>query len=171
LKAPRPLFEARQIQERIGQLGRDISPAYAGKRPIVLGLLRGCVPFLSALIQQLDFPFDLEFAQGSSYEDATAPAHAPVLRFPGTPLWSGRDVLVVDDILDTGATYAALLEDLRSKGVASTRLCVLLDKPARRQASVAPDWRGFEVPDLFVVGFGMDHAGNYRGLPWIGVLD
>jgi hypoxanthine phosphoribosyltransferase len=171
LKAPRPLFDVTQVQERIRQLGEEISPHYEGRRPVLLGLLRGCVPFLSSLIQHLDFPFDLEFAQGSSYENATAPAHAPVLRFPGSPAWSGRDVLVVDDILDTGATYAALVEDLHTKEVASIRLCVLLDKPARRQASVAPDWRGFEIPDLFAVGFGMDHAGDYRGLPWIGVLD
>ena len=171
MSLPREYVSERLIRERIRELGTEVSRAFSSRRPVLLGLLRGCVPFLSELMLHLEIPFDLEFAQGSSYEEATSPLHAPTLRFPGDLPWKGRDVLVVDDILDTGATYAALRAELAAREVASVRLCVLLDKPSRRSAPVVPDWAGFEIPDVFAVGFGMDLAGDYRNLPWIGVLD
>lgn len=169
--APRPWFSQETIQTRIDEMGKEISAAYVGKRPVVLGLLRGCVPFLSCLMRRLDFPFDLEFCQTSTYAQGTVADRAPEFQFFGNPELAGRDILVIDDIVDTGATLTVLLALLRERGAASVKLCTLLDKPARRKAPLAVDWSGFEIPDRFVVGFGMDHEGDFRGLPWIGTLE
>lgn len=169
--SPRPWFSQETIQTRIDELGKEISTAYEGKRPVVLGLLRGCVPFLSCLMRRLEFPFDLEFCQTSTYAHGTVPGNAPQFQFFGTSDLAGRDILVIDDIVDTGATLTVLLALLKERGVASIRLCTLLDKPVRRKDPLAVDWSGFEIPDRFVVGFGMDHDGDFRGLPWIGILE
>jgi len=159
-----------QIQARIDELAEDLNQAYQGKHPVVLGLLRGCVPFLSDLMRLFDFPFELEFLQGSSYGNATTPQREPVLQFFGSVDWHERDVLVIDDIIDTGATLFALRRQLLGDGARSVMICTLLDKPSRRAVALSPDWSGFEIPDVFVVGFGMDHAGKHRGLPWIEVF-
>lgn len=169
--SPRPWFSQETIQTRIDELGKEISHAYEGKRPVVLGLLRGCVSFLSCLMRRLEFPFDLEFCQTSTYAHGTVPGNAPQFQFFGTPELAGRDILVVDDIVDTGATLTVLLALLKERGAASIRLCTLLDKPVRRKDPLSVDWSGFEIPDRFVVGFGMDHEGDFRGLPWIGILE
>lgn len=159
-----------QIQARIEELADQLNQAYRKKHPVVLGLLRGSVPFLSDLMRRFAFPFELEFVQGSSYGGKTSPQQEPVLQFFGTPDWNGRDVLVIDDIIDTGATLLALRTLLLEQGARSVMICTLLDKPSRRRVPLSPDWSGFEIPDLFVVGFGMDHAGMHRGLPWIEVM-
>lgn len=158
------------IQARIDELAEDLNQAYRDKHPVVLGLLRGCVPFLSDLMRRFDFAFELEFLQGSSYGNGTEPQGEPVLQFFGSVDWHGRDVLVIDDIIDTGATLFALRRRLLENGARSVMICTLLDKPSRRAVALSPDWSGFEIPDVFVVGFGMDHAGKHRGLPWIEVL-
>jgi hypoxanthine phosphoribosyltransferase len=168
---PRSLLSSETIQARVVELGADLSRHYEGRRPLVLGLLRGCVPFLSCLMRQMKFRFDLEFCQSHTYVEGTHPSQEPVFQFFAEPDFAGRDVLVVDDIIDTGATLARLLELLQEKGAASVRLCTLLDKPARRKIALVPDWVGFEIPDRFVVGYGMDHDGDHRGLPWIGTLE
>jgi hypoxanthine phosphoribosyltransferase len=170
-RKPRVWLSTETIKERIVALSKDVNLEYDGKRPVVLGLLRGCVPFLTCLMQQFQFPFDLEFCQASTYPDGTEPSGDPAFQFFGAPVLQGREVLVVDDIVDTGATLVRLLELLREQGAASVRLCTLLDKPMRRKVPLVPDWVGFEIPDRFVVGFGMDLDGDFRGLPWIGTLD
>jgi len=170
-RVPKPWFSTATIDERVVAMGKEINEAYRGRRPIVLGLLRGCVPFLSDLMRQFSFSFDLEFCQSSSYGQGTEPLTDPVFQFFGMPDFKGRDLLVVDDIVDTGATLARLLELLHAQGAASVKLCTLLDKPIRRRQPLTPDWVGFEIPDRFVVGYGMDHAGEFRGLPWIGTLE
>lgn len=170
-RVPKPWFSTTTIDERVVAMGNEINEAYHGRRPVVLGLLRGCVPFLSDLMRQFSFSFDLEFCQTGTYGQGTEPLTVPVFQFFGTPDFGGRDLLVVDDIVDTGATLSHLLGLLHEKGAASVRLCTLLDKPARRRHALKPDWAGFEIPDRFVVGYGMDLDGEFRGLPWIGTLD
>jgi hypoxanthine phosphoribosyltransferase len=169
--APRVFLSSETIQAKVEEIGVQLNGHYAGRRPVVLGLLRGCVPFLSCLMRQMQFSFDLEFCQSHTYVDGTEPDREPSFQFFGTPILEGRDILVIDDIIDTGATLVRLLALLKERGAATVKLCTLLDKPARRKVSLTPDWVGFEIPDRFVVGYGMDHNGDHRGLSWIGTLE
>lgn len=158
-----------RIRRRVAELGREITAFQGGRELMVIGLLNGSVLFLADLVRRLDLPVRLGFLGASSYRDGTVPGR---LEFSGdlpTDL-AGRDVLVVDDILDSGATLAAVRSRVLERGPARVRTCVLLDKPSRRRVPIEADHVGFRVPDLFVVGYGLDHAERYRNLPYVGVL-
>ena len=165
------LFDAPRIAARVQELGRQISAELGGEDLVLLALLKGGVVFLSDLIRAIDAPLTIDFAQASSYGDGTESRGSVQLHvFPDADL-RGRRVLIVDDILDTGRTLAAVGERLRGDfGVADVRTCVLLDKPARRVVPVAADYVGFSVADRFVVGYGLDFDELYRNLPFIAVL-
>ena len=158
-----------RIRRRVAELGREISAGQDGRELFVLALLSGSVLFLADLIRRLDLPVRIAFLGVSSYRDGTVPGR---MEFSGDlpSDLAGRDVLVVDYILDSGATLAAVRARVLDRGPDRVRTCVLLDKPARRTAAVSADHVGFRVPDLFVVGYGLDHAGRHRNLPYIGVL-
>ena len=165
----RVLFSEEQIHKRVKELGKQISEEYAGTEPVLIGVLRGVIIFMADLMRELDLPVQVEFMEISHYGEEREDS-IEVLRDVTTDL-KGRHVILVEDIVDTGLTLRYLLEHLKGKNPASTKVCTLLDKSARRMVDVPLDYVGFEVPDAFVIGYGLDYGGRYRNLPYIGVLD
>jgi hypoxanthine phosphoribosyltransferase len=163
------LVSEEQIRVRVAELGRRISKDYAGRELLLIGLLRGAIVFLSDLMRSIDIPVRLDFIGISSYGVSTESGAVRLVMDLETDI-SGRHVLVVEDIVDTGKTLAYLVENLKSRQPASLRVCALLDKPDRRQVPIQVDYMGFEIPDKFVVGYGLDFAEGYRNLPFVGVL-
>ena len=166
----RILFDEEQIARGLGSLARSISAHY-GERPfLVVPVLKGSILFAADLIRRLPGPLELAFASARSYGAGTEPG-ALVLEFlPPEEELCGREVLLIDDILDSGRTLERLAHELRARGARDVRTCVLLDKPSRRAVPIEADWRCFEVADEFVVGYGLDLGGRYRNLPYVGAL-
>jgi hypoxanthine phosphoribosyltransferase len=168
----RVILSEEQIAARVKELAEEISRDYAGKDLMLIGILKGCVVFLSDLIRQIDIPLSFDFVAVSSYgADTKSSGVVRILKDLDESVES-MHVLVVEDIVDTGLTLrlSYLLENLRSRRAASVKVCTLLDKPSRRRVDVPVDYRGFTVEDQFVVGYGLDYQGKYRGLPYIGLL-
>ncbi len=163
------LISEKQLKNRIRQLAALLTADFTGRDLVIVALLNGTVLFLADLIRQLSIPLRLDFIGVSSYREGT---NARELVFTKELRLEvrARDVLLVDDILDTGKTFEAVLAKLRQLQPRAIRTCVLLNKPSRRAANVEADYVGFEIPDLFVVGYGLDFAERYRNLPFIGVL-
>ncbi|HEY0004930.1 MAG TPA: hypoxanthine phosphoribosyltransferase [Pyrinomonadaceae bacterium] len=165
-----PLISAEEIQTRICELGAEITRDYAGKNPLLIGVLKGACLFLSDLMRAIDLRLAVEFMAISSYGASTrSSGEVRIIKDLDVPI-EGRDILVVEDIVDTGLTLSYLLANLRSRGASSVKLVALLDKPERRKSEVTIDYRGFSIPDEFVVGYGLDFAERYRNLPYIAVL-
>jgi hypoxanthine phosphoribosyltransferase len=171
------LISPEQIARRVGELGRTLSAHYAGREPVLVALMKGCILFLADLVRAWPGPMDLEFVTAESYDGT----RAGDLRLDLPPDFAdrvaGRPVLVVDDIFDTGQTLTAACRILETLGAAEVRSIVLLRKrpavPAATEASPPrrpPDWVGFEIPDLFVIGYGLDYRGRHRNLPHVAVL-
>ncbi len=158
------------LQARIRELGRAISHDYNGKEPLLVGILTGAVLFVSDLLRQITIPCQLDFMATSSYGPKTESSGIVRILKDLDQSIEGRHVLIVDDIIDTGLTMDYLLETLKARYPASLRVCALLDKVPRRLRHVPIDYRGFEIPDKFVVGYGLDYGGRYRNLPFICVL-
>jgi hypoxanthine phosphoribosyltransferase len=164
------LLSKEDIRQRISELGAQITRDYAGKDLVIVGVLTGAVTFLSDLIREIALPMELDFVAMSSYGQATkSSGEVRLIKDLGHPV-EGKHVLVTEDIIDTGLTLRYLLETLQARHPASIATCVLLDKPSRRQVEVPVEYRGFEIEDRFVVGYGLDYAGRYRNLPYIGIL-
>jgi hypoxanthine phosphoribosyltransferase len=159
-----------QIQQRIRELASEIRSEYAGKHPVLVGVLKGAFVFLADLVRELRFPLQCDFVKLSSYGESTETSGQVRLELDTSIPLAGRHVLVVEDIVDTGLTTAWLLAHLRKKQPASLRVCALLDKPARRRVEVTIDFVGFRIPDQFVVGYGIDWAEAYRELDFIGYI-
>jgi hypoxanthine phosphoribosyltransferase len=164
----RVLYSEEMVQARVREIGAQITADYKGQEPILIGVLRGVVVFMADLMRQIDLPMQIEFMEISHYGEEREDS-IEVLRDVGTEI-KGRDVIIVEDIVDTGLTLRYLLEYLRGKKPASVKVCCLLDKSVRRMADVPLEYVGFEVPDEFVIGYGLDYGGRYRNLPYIGVL-
>lgn len=165
----RVLFSQRQIARRVGELGAQITRDYAGRELVLVPLLTGTVLFLADLVRRLAMPLRLDFMGVSSYGAGTTSGGLIITKELRIDV-RGRDVLLVDDILDTGRTLKRVQETLLPLKPRSLRICVLLDKKARRVEPVTADYVGFQTPDFFVVGYGLDYAERYRNLPFIGVL-
>ncbi len=164
------LLEQETIARRVRELGEEIARNYAGKDLVFVSILKGALPFLADLMRATPIPLSLDFLEVSSYGHSTETSGVVrVLKDLAHPIAS-RDVLIVEDVIDTGLTLNYVMEHLRAQHPASLRLCALLDKPARRIVPLVIDYRGFEIPDRFVVGYGLDFAERYRNLPFIGVL-
>jgi len=164
------LLSEDQIKARVKELGKIISNDYEGKRPMVVGILKGSLIFMADLIRTLTIPLNIDYVAISSYGRTTdSSGVVRIVKDLDEPI-DGRHVLVVEDIIDTGLTLRYLLDNLRSRHPASVKVCTLLDKPSRRRVDIVPDYNGFEIPDEFVVGYGLDYAENYRNMPFIGVL-
>jgi hypoxanthine phosphoribosyltransferase len=159
-----------QIHQRIRELASEIRSEYAGKHPVLVGVLKGAFVFLADLVRELRFPLQCDFVKLSSYGWSTETSGQVRLELDTSIPLAGRHVLVVEDIVDTGLTTAWLLAHLRKKQPASLRVCALLDKPARRRVEVTIDFVGFRIPDQFVVGYGIDWAEAYRELDFIGYI-
>lgn len=164
------LLSAEQLASRVAELGRQITDDYAGSELTVIGVLKGCWVFMADLVRQIGLPLHCDFVRLSSYGGATVSSGRPELLMDTSASLGGRHVLLLDDLIDTGLSTAWLVEHLGRQGPASLRVCVLLDKPARRRVSVRVDYVGFEIPDRFVVGYGVDYAERYRELPYVGML-
>jgi hypoxanthine phosphoribosyltransferase len=165
----RVLITDGQLAQRVRSLARAIEHDFRGREVVVVALLNGTVLFLADLIRHLSLPLRLDFIGVSSYGAGTESGELVFTKELRLDV-RGRDVLLVDDILDTGKTLSRVIPKLRSLKPRRIKVCVLLDKPARRVAKVAADYVGFEIPDVFVVGYGLDYAEKYRNLPFVGVL-
>ena len=167
----RILVSRDEIGARVAELGAMIGRDYAGREPVLVSVLKGAVIFVADLMRAIDLPVTVDFMSVSSYGAETR--SSGVVRVSGDLSLSieGRDVLVVEDIIDTGRTVNYLRRNLATRHPRSLALCALLDKVARREVEVAVDYVGFVIPDEFVVGYGLDHGGYHRNLPDIAVLD
>jgi hypoxanthine phosphoribosyltransferase len=164
------LISEEQIQQRIKDLGAQITRDYAGLNPLLIGVLKGACFFLSDLLRAIDTKLSIEFMAISSYGSSTRTSgEVRIMKDLDVPI-EGRHILVVEDIVDTGLTLSYLLANLQSRGAASVKLAALLDKHERREKEVNIDYLGFPIPDAFVVGYGLDFAERYRNLPFIAVL-
>lgn len=164
------LVTREEIAVGVKKLGETITRDYTGKEPVMIGILKGAVLFYSDLIRNIDLPLKTEFMAISSYGSSTKTSGVVrILKDLDTDI-TGQDVLIVEDIVDTGLTLSYLVRALSERNPASIRIVTLLDKPARRRVELKPDYSCFEIPDAFVVGYGLDYDEKYRNLPDIGVL-
>ena len=164
-----PLITDSQLRERVGQLGASISRDYAGKELLLVGLLRGSVIFLADLLRAVDIPVKVDFLAVSSYVGRDSSGVVRLLKDLDHPI-AGMDVLLVEDIIDTGLTLSYVLRVLRTRDPASLEVCTLLNKPRSRLIDQPLKYVGFDVPDDFVVGYGLDHNQHHRNLPYITTL-
>ena len=164
------LLTEEQISRRISELGLEIDRHYEGKEILLVTLLDGAIVFTADLIRNLSIPLRLDCIRVSSYGDSTDPETAPRILSSLKSEVGGRHVLLVDDILDTGNTMKRVHDEVLARDPESVHSCVFLDKPDRRQNDFKADWSGFSIPDEFVVGYGLDYAGQYRQLPFVGTL-
>ncbi len=163
------LITQEQIQTRAKELGEQITKDYAGKQPLLVALLRGSVPFMADLMKAVDLDIQFDTMDVSSYEGTESVGEIRILKDLDTAI-KGMDIILVEDIVDTGKTLYTVKETLLHRGAKSVKICTLLNKSARRTLDIKADYIGFEVPDEFVVGYGMDFNQKYRCLPYIGVL-
>ena len=165
------LVTEEQIRTRIKELGRVLSEEYADKDPLVVGVLKGVVVFYADMIRELTVPCEMDFMWVSSYAGTSTTGNMVVKRDVSADI-TGRHVLILEDIFDTGTSLNFIYNHLKSKGAASVKICTLLDKPSRRKPGITlkADYVGFEVPNAFVVGYGLDYNEHYRNLPYVGVL-
>jgi len=165
------LINCDEIAQAIKRLAFEIRRDYQNKQPLLIGVLKGSVIFMSDLVRQLDLPLELDFIRLSSYGAAReSSGKVSVVQGVKTPV-KGRDILVIEDIVDTGITISFLLDYLKKKRPASLKLCTLTDKPSRRRVPVSIDYRGFTVPNKFIVGYGLDLDQRFRNLPHIYTLE
>ena len=163
------MISAKSIAARIEELAREIERAFAGTdKLVVVGLLRGSFVFIADLVREIDLPVEVDFLEASSYGNAMESSREVRILKDLRGEVAGRDVLVVEDIIDTGHTLNHVVGLLRSRGPRRLMTIALLDKPTRREVEVHADWTGFEIPDAFVVGYGIDYAQRNRNLPYIG---
>jgi hypoxanthine phosphoribosyltransferase len=165
------LITEEQIRDKVRDLGRQISTDYASTSVTLVSVLKGSLPFMADLMRQIEIPLQIDLMEVSSYGGATTETSGLVriLKDLSSSI-EGKDVLIVEDIIDTGLTLNYLLRYLRGKNPRSLRICALLDKPTRRLVEIPIDYLGFTIPDEFVVGYGLDFGEIYRNLPFIGVL-
>src|SRR3954463_12392079 len=167
----RTLISQEDLEARVAAMAAEIDRDYAGSdRLICVGVLKGSVFFMVDLLKRLTIPVSIDFFQTASYGSGTSPGEVRIRKDIDLSI-RGKDVLLIEDIVDTGYTLRTILDLLRFRGARSVKLCALLDKPAAREVEVRIDYKGFEIEPLFVVGYGLDFAERYRNLPYIAVLD
>ncbi len=170
IEHPKVLVSEEKIAERIKFLGKKITEDYRGKKLTLVCVLKGCIPFTADLIREIPIPFIVDVIHASSYVNKESSGKVQILSKPKLEL-EGRHVILIDDILDTGRTLTKIAESLNEQHKpASIKTCVLLDKPSRRVEDIHADYAGFEIPNEFVVGYGLDYNEYYRNLPYIGTL-
>ena len=164
------LLSEEEIQEIVTRVGAEVSRDYRGKNLVLVSVLKGSVVFMADLMRAIDIPLSIDFMVVSSYGNGTeSSGKAKIIKDLDLDL-SGQDLLLVEDILDTGRTLYNLREILKMRSPSSIKICTFLDKPERRQADIAADYVGARVPEEFVVGYGLDYSQRYRNLPYLGVL-
>jgi hypoxanthine phosphoribosyltransferase len=159
------------LQRRVAQLGVEISRDYGGRELILVGVLKGAVLFLADLMRHIEIPCEIDFMAVSSYGSQTdSSGVVRILKDLDAPI-EGRDVLIVEDIIDSGLTLQYLMRNLNARRPASLEVCALLTKPERLRVDLSPRYVGFEIPDRFAIGYGLDHAQRYRNLDYVAALD
>jgi hypoxanthine phosphoribosyltransferase len=165
------LVQADELQQRVRALAAEIDRDYAGRELLLIGVLKGAFLFLADLMRHLETPCEVDFMAVSSYGSSTdSSGVVRILKDLDAPL-EGRDVLIVEDIVDSGLTLQYLMRTLETRGPASLEVCALLTKPERRQVEMPARYVGFEIPDKFAIGYGLDYAERYRNLPYVAVLE
>ena len=162
----RVVLTEEQIQKRVKELGELITKDYAGKKPVIICMLKGAIVFFSDIVRSLKIPLSMEFARLSSYRNGTTSGEMELINDIRSDV-SGKDVLIVEDIVDSGKTLSYFVKLLEQKNPASIKICAFLDKKERREVEVKVDYAGFDIPCGFVVGYGLDYAENYRELPYL----
>jgi hypoxanthine phosphoribosyltransferase len=165
------LIDEHTLRDRVAELGAEVSADYVGKELTLVGVLKGAVFFMADLMRHLTIPCEVDFMAISSYGDSTDSSGVVRILKDLDINIEGRDVLVVEDIIDSGLTLSYLMRTLEARQPASLEICALLTKPSRREIEVPVRYTGFEIPNEFVIGYGLDYAERYRNLPYVGVLD
>ena len=166
----RVLFSEEKIQEKIREVGKQLTEDYKDKTPLLVGVLKGAMPFMMDLVKRVDVYLEMDFMDVSSYGNAlVSSGEVKILKDLNTPL-EGRDVLIIEDIIDTGLTLQYLVDLFHYRKAASVKIVTLLDKPEGRKVDLKPDYTCFLVPNEFVVGYGLDYCEEYRNIPYVGVL-
>ena len=164
------LYSEEQLRQRVKELGGQITADYAGKEPVLASVLRGSYIFMADLTRAIDLPVTVDFMAVSSYGAGTKSSGQVEIKKDLSDSIEGRDLIIVEDILDSGNTLFYLMEILKARKPASIRICTLIDKPDRRTQPIVADYVGFTIPDAFVVGYGLDYDEKYRNLPYVGIL-
>ena len=164
------LFSSERIAERVAQLAHSLDAAFQGKYPLAVGILKGSFMFFADLVRAMSLPVQTDFMCVSTYGSGTTSQCRLTIKKDTDASVAGRDVIIVEDIIDSGFTLENVRRIFLERGARSVTIVTLLDKPARRTAPLQPDYRGFVIGDEFVVGYGLDYAEKYRSLPYIGVL-
>lgn len=164
------LISEEEIQKKVDELGATLTEEYKDKFPLAIGVLKGALPFMSDLMKKVDAFVELDYMDVSSYGNATVSSgEVKIVKDLNTSV-EGRDILIIEDIIDSGKTLSYLVELFKYRKANSIKIVTLLDKPSGRKVDLKADYIGYEVPDAFVVGYGLDYAEKYRNLPYIGVL-
>ncbi|SES43379.1 hypoxanthine phosphoribosyltransferase [Psychrobacillus sp. OK032] len=164
------LLTEEQIEEKVRELGATLTTEYKDKFPLAIGILKGAMPFMSDLMKRVDTYIEMDYMDVSSYGNATVSSgEVKIIKDLNTSV-EGRDILIIEDIIDSGMTLSYLVDLFKYRKAKSIKLVTLLDKPTGRKVDLKADYVGFEVPDAFVVGYGLDYAEKYRNLPYVGVL-
>lgn len=163
------LYDAETLKKRVAEMGAQITKDLAGSAPIFVGILKGSVPFFADLVRAVDLPVQCEFMGISSYGDDTESSGVVQITYDLTKSVEGKDVVLVEDIVDTGLSMQYLLASMATRKPRSVRVCTLLEKPDNARVKIPLDYVGFRIPNEFVIGYGLDYAGKYRNLPFIGV--
>ena len=164
------LLTKEQLEQRVSEIGAEITHDFAGREPLFVGVLKGCFVFMADLMRHVDLPCSVDFMAVSSYGNDTKTTGAVKINKDLNQDIEGKDIILVEDILDSGVTLHYLTEYLSVRRPATITIATLMDKPSRRKAPVFARYSGFEIPDAFVVGYGLDYAEKYRNLPYIGIL-
>lgn len=165
------LFDEKQIADRVTELGKQLSQDYQGQEVVVISVLTGAMPFTTDLLRKMEGNIILDTMIASSYGSSTVSCGQVKISKDLKIDINNRHVLLVDDVFDTGLTMSLLVEKLKERNPKSIKSCVFLDKPSRRKVDYSPDYVGYEIPDAFVIGYGLDYAERYRELPYIGIIN
>ena len=164
------LYSEEEIRAKVKELGERITEDYKGKKLFLLGILKGCVPFMSDIMRSIDLELEYDFMDVSSYQGTRSMGEVRILKDISTSIVD-KDILIVEDIIDTGVTLSYLTKILKSRGARSIEIVTMLSKPSRRKVELPVKYNGYEIDDHFVIGYGMDYNERFRGLPYIGILD
>lgn len=164
------LYSEEEIQNKVKELGEKITEDYEGKNLFLLGILKGAVPFMADIMRRIDLDLEYDFMDVSSYKGTRSLGEVRILKDISTSI-VGKDILIVEDIIDTGITLSYLTKVLKSRGTNSIEIVTMLSKPSRRKVELPVKYNGYEIEDNFVIGYGMDYDEKYRALPFIGILD
>lgn len=164
------LYSEEEIKEKVKELGERIREDYKDKNLLLLGILKGCVPFMADIMRSINLDLEYDFMDVSSYQGTRSMGEVRILKDISTNIVD-KDILIVEDIIDTGVTLSYLTKLLRSRGAKSVEIVTMLSKPSRRKVDLPVKYNGYEIDDHFVIGYGMDYNERFRGLPYIGILD